>query len=140
MDLPTIRATSNETLWLTTGDGLKPILHAAYPLLTDTELGELMQTYTSAQFSSHEERDRAGTGEASLRCGVRIRLSHVIHYWVVFIMHQRELLGGAGIEYSKAWTYRYNQPNPTHNRPGVTEHAAENWMMFLGTNTGCATV
>ncbi|KAG6894638.1 hypothetical protein C0992_005283 [Termitomyces sp. T32_za158] len=34
-----------------------------------------------------------------------------------------------------AWTYRYNQRNPTSPGLGVA-HAAENWMMFLGTNTG----
>ncbi|KAJ3520368.1 hypothetical protein NMY22_g12789 [Coprinellus aureogranulatus] len=35
----------------------------------------------------------------------------------------------------KTWVYRYNQKNPTNPSPSVT-HAAENWMMFLGTNTG----
>ena len=49
---------------------------------------------------------------------------------------QREIIGGAAKIDSKAWVYRYNQPNPTAHEPGITEHAAENWMMFLGSNTG----
>ena len=49
---------------------------------------------------------------------------------------QREVVGGAGVKYTRAWDYRYNQPNPTQGEYGITEHAAENWMMFLGTNTG----
>lgn len=44
-----------------------------------------------------------------------------------------------GTAYAKAgqktWVYRYNQRNPTNPSPSVT-HAAENWMMFLGSNTG----
>ena len=36
----------------------------------------------------------------------------------------------------KVFTYRYNTGNPTEGSPFV-EHAAENWMMFLGTNIGC---
>jgi len=34
---------------------------------------------------------------------------------------------------TKSWTYRYNQATP--GAPEVY-HAAENWMMFQGTNTG----
>ena len=50
---------------------------------------------------------------------------------------QREIIGSAAVEAgTNVWTYRYNQPNPTQNEPGITEHAAENWMMFRGTNTG----
>lgn len=50
---------------------------------------------------------------------------------------QREIIGGAFSTFTKAYTYRYNQKNPTSSGTGV-EHAAENWMMFLGTNTGYA--
>jgi hypothetical protein len=34
-----------------------------------------------------------------------------------------------------SWAYRYNQRNPTSGDKGVA-HAAENWMMFKGSNTG----
>ena len=44
-------------------------------------------------------------------------------------------MGGGFAQKTKAFTYRYNQPNPTSGSPAVG-HAAENWMMFLGTNTG----
>jgi len=36
-----------------------------------------------------------------------------------------------------SWAYRYNQRNPTSKWMGVG-HAAENWMMFKGSNTGYA--
>lgn len=48
---------------------------------------------------------------------------------------QRQIMGAASAEVATAWTYRYNQPNPTSGSAMVS-HAAENWMMFLGTNTG----
>lgn len=35
----------------------------------------------------------------------------------------------------ETWTYRYNTPNPTSGSD-VVAHAAENWMMFMGINTG----
>ena len=44
-----------------------------------------------------------------------------------------------GEEFGKAatsFTYRYNQRNPTINASFGVSHAAENWMMFKGTNTG----
>ena len=44
-----------------------------------------------------------------------------------------------GGEFGKAATsfaYRYNQRNPTSNASFGVAHAAENWMMFKGTNTG----
>ncbi|EIW81365.1 alpha beta-hydrolase [Coniophora puteana RWD-64-598 SS2] len=47
----------------------------------------------------------------------------------------REAMGGPASLYSNAWTYRYNQPNPTSGS-NATAHAAENWMMFQGINTG----
>ena len=36
---------------------------------------------------------------------------------------------------TKAFAYRYNQANPTSGST-IVNHAAENWMMFQGTNTG----
>ena len=44
-----------------------------------------------------------------------------------------------GKEFGKtatSWAYRYNQRNPTFNASFGVAHAAENWMMFKGTNTG----
>ncbi|KAK0222835.1 alpha/beta-hydrolase [Armillaria nabsnona] len=46
----------------------------------------------------------------------------------------REILASAYS--SNTWTYRYNQPNPTSSSPTIVIHGAENWMMFLGSNTG----
>ncbi|KAL5520667.1 hypothetical protein ACEPAF_2668 [Sanghuangporus sanghuang] len=106
-------ATSNET----SGSDITEYLRRAYPLLTSSELRAYNKVYDRSQFSSDDEWIRTATGEPSLRCG-------------------RVTVGFAGVKHSKAWTYRYNQPNPTQNEPGITEHAAENWMMFLGTNTG----
>ncbi|KAL0946016.1 hypothetical protein HGRIS_012293 [Hohenbuehelia grisea] len=40
---------------------------------------------------------------------------------------------------ARVWTYRYNTPNPTspyYEIPGDVQHAAENWVMFKGVNTG----
>lgn len=34
------------------------------------------------------------------------------------------------------WIYRYNQRNPTLAPILGVAHAADNWMMFKGTNTG----
>ncbi|EDR04100.1 uncharacterized protein LACBIDRAFT_295121 [Laccaria bicolor S238N-H82] len=50
-------------------------------------------------------------------------------------IERRTLMGESFALHSNVWTYRYNQPNPTS--PGSeVRHAAENWMMFRGTNTG----
>ena len=42
-------------------------------------------------------------------------------------------------EPGKTFVYRYNTANPTTGDP-LVEHAAENWMMFRGSNTGCALI
>ena len=39
-------------------------------------------------------------------------------------------------KFTRSWAYRYNQRNPTFNASFGVAHAAENWMMFKGTNTG----
>ena len=36
---------------------------------------------------------------------------------------------------NNVFTYRYNTANPMSGS-SLVEYAAENWMMFLGTNTG----
>ncbi|TDL19532.1 alpha/beta-hydrolase [Rickenella mellea] len=109
-----VGATSNET---SGGTDIPSALKSLYPQLTTQDLTEFNKTYVESDFSSDQQRVRTATGEAMFRCG-------------------RETLGGAGRKFTKAWTYRYNQPNPTNSQPGDTEHAAENWMMFLGSNTG----
>jgi hypothetical protein len=43
-------------------------------------------------------------------------------------------------ERARSWTYRYNQRNPTIPAYFGVAHAAENWMMFKGTDTGYVTV
>jgi carboxylesterase type B len=48
---------------------------------------------------------------------------------------QRHIIASAVAKRNRAWTYRYNQPNPTSGG-SATAHAAENWMMFRGINTG----
>ncbi|KAG6915819.1 hypothetical protein DXG01_009693 [Tephrocybe rancida] len=50
-------------------------------------------------------------------------------------LNERTIMASSLSKKIPSWTYRYNQRNPTSSSLGV-EHAAENWMMFLGTNTG----
>ena len=47
-------------------------------------------------------------------------------------------MGGEFGKTATSWAYRYNQRNPTQNASFGVAHAAENWMMFKGTNTGYA--
>ncbi|KLO17165.1 alpha/beta-hydrolase [Schizopora paradoxa] len=110
-----VGSTSNETT--STSTDISGTLQRQFPQLTASDLSEFSVVYNRSQFSSDEEWIRTSNGEPNLRCG-------------------REKIGDAVLKFNNAWTYRYNQPNPTQNEPGITEHAAENWMMFLGTNTG----
>lgn len=133
------RSTSNETVAGNMTD-VMTYWRQSYPLLTTAELDMLENVYDPAQFSSEDEWMRTATGESMLRCGVS-RYAFAMRVDVPLTpmnvrVSQRETVGYAGVRYSKAWAYRYNQPNPTQGEPGITEHAAENWMMFLGTNTG----
>ncbi|TDL19530.1 alpha/beta-hydrolase [Rickenella mellea] len=107
-------STSNETVG---GSDVQSILTFYFPQLTARDLTEFNKIYIPSDFSSEQQRVNTASGEAIFRCG-------------------REILGNAGRKFTKAWTYRYNQPNPTLAPPGDTEHAAENWMMFLGSNFG----
>ncbi|KAF5341393.1 hypothetical protein D9758_012293 [Tetrapyrgos nigripes] len=109
-----VGATSNET-----GGGgatVPDAIGSLFPLLTDKDLEEFAQQYPLEDFDSVSQQISAATGESIFRCG-------------------REALGNAYAGATKAWTYRYNQPNPTQ-QGNATQHAAENWMMFLGSNTG----
>jgi len=111
-----VGSTSNETSSSVLGTDLAVGLHRAFPQLTDEDLAEFLLVYDPVEFSE-DEWIRTAVGEPRLRCG-------------------REIIGDAGVKFSNAWTYRFNQPNPTRGSPDITEHSAENWMMFLGSNTG----
>ncbi|KAG7091944.1 hypothetical protein E1B28_008335 [Marasmius oreades] len=109
-----VGATSNETI----GGGGDPAatLKRSFPGLSDSDIQDILAVAPISDFASATQRDQVVTGESMLICA-------------------REVLGGAFSTAPRSWTYRYNQPNPTLNASG-TAHAAENWMMFLGTNTG----
>ncbi|THU82033.1 alpha/beta-hydrolase [Dendrothele bispora CBS 962.96] len=109
-----VGATSNETGG--GGTDLGAALKASYPLLNDQDIAEFEEVYSLSDFMSQADRVGTATGESGLRCA-------------------RESLGSLFLRNNKAWTYRYNQPNPTQSGTAV-QHAAENWMMFLGINTG----
>ncbi|KAF9254563.1 alpha/beta-hydrolase [Marasmius fiardii PR-910] len=110
-----VGATSNET----GGSGDPTVaLKRSYPLLSDSDIQDILAVAPVSDFDSVTQRNQVVTGESALRCA-------------------REVMGGAFSTAPKSWTYRYNQPNPTQGSATVA-HAAENWMMFLGTNTGYA--
>ncbi|KAF6759817.1 EstA protein [Ephemerocybe angulata] len=110
-----VGATTNETL--SGGVDIASALVKFFPSITDTDIEELGQAYPIHAFDSENLRFQVLTGESELKCA-------------------NSVLGtaysNAGL---KTWVYRYNQRNPTNPNPAVT-HAAENWMMFLGSNTG----
>ncbi|KAK7461801.1 hypothetical protein VKT23_008233 [Stygiomarasmius scandens] len=111
-DVPLIvGATSNETL--TGGTDLGAVMKALYPQLDDQDIAEFEEAYPLSDFTSASDQVGTATGESLLRCA-------------------RESLGSL---FTKSFTYRYNQPNPTQQGTAV-QHAAENWMMFKGINTG----
>ncbi|ESK95943.1 hypothetical protein Moror_972 [Moniliophthora roreri MCA 2997] len=109
-----IGATSNETV--IGGSDISTALKNAFPGLTDKDIQDLLEIAPENDFSSTSQRQQVVTGESILICA-------------------RNIVGGVYSQAIKAWTYRYNQPNPTSGSTTVA-HAAENWMMFLGTNTG----
>ncbi|KIK58088.1 hypothetical protein GYMLUDRAFT_45639 [Collybiopsis luxurians FD-317 M1] len=109
-----VGATSNETV--VGGTNFTQALKLAFPGLTSEDLAGFVQEYPLSEFDSASQQFQVATGESLLICA-------------------REILGGKFANTTKAWTYRYNQPNPTS--PGTAvQHAAENWMMFNGINTG----
>ncbi|KAJ3917914.1 Alpha/Beta hydrolase protein [Lentinula edodes] len=110
-----VGATSNETGTLE--PTLPETMKIAFPGLTTESADEFLEVYPLSEFSSQLQRNQTAIGESMLRCA-------------------REIMGGAFASAPKSWTYRYNQPNPTLGMPGFTAHAAENWMMFNGINTG----
>ncbi|KAJ3826726.1 Alpha/Beta hydrolase protein [Lentinula raphanica] len=109
-----VGATSNETV--VGGTNFTQALQEAFPGLTSTDLEEFAKEYPLSEFDSTSQQFQVATGESILICS-------------------REILGGAYAQTNNVWTYRYNQPNPTSGSLAVG-HAAENWMMFNGINTG----
>ncbi|KAF8871765.1 Alpha/Beta hydrolase protein [Infundibulicybe gibba] len=109
-----VGATTNETL--SGGTNITASLQGFFPQLSTAGLNKLLTAYPSSDFASDALRFQTITGETELRCA-------------------RTIMGSAFAQHNQVWTYRYNQRNPTSGGAGVG-HAAENWMMFLGTNTG----
>ncbi|KAG1871950.1 Alpha/Beta hydrolase protein [Suillus tomentosus] len=109
-----VGATSNETL--SGGTNISLALQEFFPSLTDADIQEFLLLYPIDEFDSLSQQLQVATGEPELICG-------------------RQAMGGPSSLYSNTWTYRYNTPNPTSGSDLVS-HAAENWMMFDGTNTG----
>ncbi|OAX43723.1 alpha/beta-hydrolase [Rhizopogon vinicolor AM-OR11-026] len=109
-----VGATSNETL--SSGANISLALKDFFPSLTDAVIQEFERLYPTDEFNSSSQHFQVATGEPDVICG-------------------RQAMGGPSSLYSNTWTYRYNTPNPTISADIIT-HAAENWMMFDGTNTG----
>ncbi|KIJ47497.1 hypothetical protein M422DRAFT_226303 [Sphaerobolus stellatus SS14] len=109
-------ATSNETLGYI-GDTATDLLDF-FPSITPAMTQDILDHYPPKAFESESLRHDTITGELELRCG-------------------RELIAGAASKLDlPSYGYRYNQPNPTGIQKDVVAHAAENFMMFQGTNTG----
>ncbi|KAJ6473312.1 Alpha/Beta hydrolase protein [Mycena vulgaris] len=109
-----VGSTSNETL--TGGSTITAALESFFPSFTDATASDLLAEYPISDFASPALQSQAAIGEPELLCA-------------------RHILASAASNHNKAWTYRYNQRNPTSGGTGVG-HAAENWMMFQGSNTG----
>ncbi|KAL1723549.1 Alpha/Beta hydrolase protein [Schizophyllum commune] len=110
-----VGATSNETL--AGGESIKAGLQSYFPALSDEDAEKILALYPEDSFSSEQEYTLTATGDPSVRCA-------------------RTIMGEAFSRSVPAWTYRYNQRNPTEENSTLVNHAAENWMMFQGTNTG----
>ncbi|GJJ14529.1 hypothetical protein Clacol_008794 [Clathrus columnatus] len=109
-------ATSNESL-SDTGD-IPTSLTDYFPGITSTDIQKFTSLYPENQFANVNQWVTDVTGDITVRCG-------------------RELLGSvASRDDLPSFAYRYNQPNPSFGDNVDVEHAAENWMMFLGSNTG----
>ncbi|KAK0222838.1 alpha/beta-hydrolase [Armillaria nabsnona] len=111
-----VGATSNESY--VPGYDIPSSLKILFPGLDEQDTDDYLLAYPSSDFDSEEQRLAAAAGESLNRCCRQILAS---------------AYSSKGIN---TWTYRYNQPNPTSGSPNIVAHAAENWMMFLGSNTG----
>lgn len=126
------RATSNETLAY--GNDISYALQKYWPAFTVEDVYELAKLYPTKDFGSSLQRRLDLTGDATVRCAVSV---HNPTFKAVLRLLQGTIMADAYSSTTKAWLYRYNQPNPTWGSPLVA-HAAENWMMFLGANSGYA--
>ncbi|KAJ7796522.1 Alpha/Beta hydrolase protein [Mycena olivaceomarginata] len=114
-DVPVIvGSTTNETL--AGGPTIAAALQGYFPSMSNETAAALVAEYPISEFASTALQVQVATGEPSVVCG-------------------RHIIASAVAKRNRAWTYRYNQPNPTSGGSG-TAHAAENWMMFRGINTG----
>jgi len=109
-----VGATTNETL--ARGADIASALTHYCHAMTATDIDEIQKAYPLTEFSTDALRVQTLTGDFSVRCA-------------------RTIMGTAFSKKVSTWTYRYNQRNPTSSSSDVA-HAAENWMMFLGSNTG----
>lgn len=130
------RSTSNETV--AQGGNITASLKSFFPKLNRADLKEFLKAYPEDEFTGEDQRFQVATGEPELICAVSFKLFIMCGDMVLLMcpIDQRAIMGGAYAQSGlKTWTYRYNQPNPTSGSDSVG-HAAENWMMFWGTNTG----
>ncbi|TFK73290.1 alpha/beta-hydrolase [Pluteus cervinus] len=109
-----VGATSNETL--TGGLNASWALSSYFPSLNESDIKEIESLYPLSDFDSETQQQEVISGDSELRCA-------------------RSIMGHASSRYAPTWTYRYNQKDPTENGTAVN-HAAENWMMFLGVSGG----
>ncbi|KAJ7719018.1 Alpha/Beta hydrolase protein [Mycena maculata] len=110
-----VGSTTNETL--SGGTDIAAALESFFPSMTNATADAFMAEYPFSEFAgSAALQFQVSTGEPELMCA-------------------RHIIASAASKRNKAWTYRYNQANPTSGGAGVG-HAAENWMMFQGANTG----
>ncbi|KAJ7478669.1 Alpha/Beta hydrolase protein [Mycena galericulata] len=109
-----VGSTTNETL--SGGTDIAAALESFFPSITNATAAEFLAEYPISEFASSDLQFQAATGEPELLCA-------------------RHIIATAASKRNNAWTYRYNQANPTSGSIAVG-HAAENWMMFQGSNTG----
>ncbi|TFK73274.1 EstA protein [Pluteus cervinus] len=111
-----VGSTSNESLGVPGGIDVTSNLHLFFPSLPSSDIQEIESLYPISDYETEAQRVQVAVGESQLICA-------------------RSILGHAFSKHGQTWTYRYNQRNPTSGGTAVY-HAAENWMMFLGSNTG----
>ncbi|KAJ7108820.1 Alpha/Beta hydrolase protein [Mycena epipterygia] len=109
-----VGSTTNETL--SGGTDIGAAIISFFPGYTNASIDAFLAEYPLSEFASPALQFQAATGEPELLCA-------------------RHIIASAASKRNRAWTYRYNQANPTSGGSGVG-HAAENWMMFQGSNTG----
>lgn len=121
-------STTNETL--ASGDTVALGLKNFFPQLTQGDIRDLEQAFPSSN-ESDPLTIQTVTGASSVRCAVSFigRDTAIVAHHRPF---QRDIFVKGISPHENVFAYRYNQPNPTARQPGLTAHAAENWMLFLG--------